>query len=102
MKQHFGEFLEFVKKQGIVGLAVGFVLGGSVSKVVTALVNDIINPLMSLILGKAENLREAKLVIGDAEILWGDFLSVTIDFIIIAVVVYYAVKLLGIQDLKKK
>jgi len=102
LKEHVGEFMDFIRKQGVVGLAVGFVLGGAVSKVVTALVTDIINPLLSIILGKTENLKAVKLTIGDVEILWGDFLSVTVDFLIIALVVYYVVKLLGINHSAKK
>jgi large conductance mechanosensitive channel len=39
-------FLNFIREQGVVGLAVGFILGGSVSKVVTSLVTDIINPVL--------------------------------------------------------
>ena len=96
------EFMDFIRKQGVVGLAVGFVLGSAVSKVVTALVTDIINPLLSILLGKTENLKAAKFAVGDVEILWGDFLSTTIDFLIIALVVYYAVKLLGINPSGKK
>lgn len=94
-------FLDFIRKQGVVGLAVGFILGGAVSKVVTALVTDIINPILSVFLGAAQNLKEAKLTVGSVEILWGDFLSVTIDFLIIAFVVYFLVKLLGIEVGKK-
>jgi large conductance mechanosensitive channel len=94
-------FMEFIRKQGVVGLAVGFVLGGAVSKVVTALVTDIINPLLGILIGKTEGLKEAKLALSGVEILWGDFLSVTIDFLVIALVVYYAVKLLGIEMGKK-
>ncbi|MBP7060518.1 MAG: MscL family protein [Candidatus Moranbacteria bacterium] len=94
-------FMDFIRKQGVVGLAVGFVLGGAVSKVVTALVTDIINPLLGILIGKTEGLKEAKLALSGVEILWGDFLSVTIDFLVIALVVYYAVKLLGIEMGKK-
>lgn len=98
---HVGEFMDFIRKQGVVGLAVGFVLGGAVSKVVTALVTDIINPLLGILIGKTEGLKEAKLAIAGVDILWGDFLSTTIDFLVIALVVYYAVKLLGIEMGKK-
>lgn len=93
----FKEFMDFIRKQGVVGLAVGFVLGGAVSKVVTALVTDIINPLLGILIGRTEGLKEAKLTFAGVDILWGDFLSVTIDFLVIALVVYYAVKLLGIE-----
>jgi large conductance mechanosensitive channel len=95
------EFMDFIRKQGVVGLAVGFVLGGAVSKVVTALVTDIINPLLGIVVGRTEGLKEAKWSFAGGEILWGDFLAVTIDFLVIALVVYYAVKLLGIEMGKK-
>jgi large conductance mechanosensitive channel len=101
VKQQMGEFMDFIRKQGVVGLAVGFVLGGAVSKVVTALVTDIINPLLGIVVGRTEGLKEAKWSFAGGEILWGDFLAVTIDFLVIALVVYYAVKLLGIEVGKK-
>ena len=94
--------MDFIRKQGVAGLAVGFILGGAISKVVTALVTDIINPLLSVILGAASGVKEASLKIGAVEILWGDFLSVTIDFVVIALVVYYGVLLLGLEYPEKK
>lgn len=102
MLGHFSDFMDFVRKQSVLGLAVGFILGGAVSKVVTALVTDIINPLLSIVLGATDNLKALKMTVGSVEILWGDFVSVTIDFLIIALVVYYGVKLLGIEAEKKK
>lgn len=101
MKKHITGFLEFVRKQGVVGLAVGFLLGGAVSKVVTALVTDIINPLVGMVLGSAEGLKAASWTVGDATIMWGDFAAVLVDFIIIAAVVYFGVKGLGLDKLDK-
>jgi len=95
-------FMEFIRTQGVVGLAVGFILGGAVSKVVTALVTDIINPILGVALGAVDGLKSAKLSIGSADILIGDFISVTIDFLVIAAVVYYGVKGLGLDKLDKK
>jgi large conductance mechanosensitive channel len=95
-------FIEFVREQGVVGLAVGFLLGGAVSKVVTALVTDIINPLLGAILGSTAGLKEAYFSIGSAKILYGDLLSVTIDFLVVALVVYYGVKMLKLDRLDKK
>lgn len=94
--------MDFIRKQGVVGVAVGFVLAGAVAKMVTALVTDIINPLIGLALVNAENLKNAKFTIRNVEILWGDFVSTTIDFLIIALVVYFTIKLLGIDMVKKK
>ncbi len=91
-------FLSFVREQGVVGLAVGFILGGAVSKVVTALVNDIVNPILGAILGSTEGLKAMKL----GPVLLGDFVSVVIDFLIIAAVVYFVVKGLGLDRVDKK
>jgi large conductance mechanosensitive channel len=95
-------FLDFIREQGVVGLAVGFILGGAVSKVVAALVTDIINPIIGVWLGRAENLKDASFAVGEATILWGDFISVVIDFLVVALVVYLGVKWLGIGNLDKK
>lgn len=94
-------FIDFIREQGVVGLAVGFILGGAVSKVVTALVTDIVNPLLGALLGVAEGLKTASFGIGSAEILYGDLISVVIDFIVIALVVYFGVKVLGLDKLDK-
>lgn len=102
MKKHIDGFIDFVREQGVVGLAVGFILGGAVSKVVTALITDIINPLLGLALGAAGGLKTASFHIGSAEILYGDLLSVLIDFLVIALVVYFGVKLIGIDKIDKK
>ena len=95
-------FIDFIRTQGVVGLAVGFLLGGAVSKVVSALVEDIINPFISVALGAVGGLESAVLRVGPVAILWGHFLSVLIDFIIIAFVVYFGVKGLGLDKLDKK
>jgi large conductance mechanosensitive channel len=95
-------FLDFIRKQGVIGLAVGFLLGGAVSKVVTALVTDIINPLLGVIFGVTDGLKDAKFERGSVAILWGDFVAVSIDFLVIAAVVYYGVRILGIETPEKK
>ena len=95
-------FLNFIREQGVIGLAVGFILGGAVSKVVSALVADIINPLLGVALGATEGLKTASISIGSAEILYGDLISITIDFIVVALVVYFGVKTLGLDRLDAK
>lgn len=96
------DFLQFIREQGVVGLAVGFLLGGAVSKVVASLVSDIINPLIGLFLGAAGGLGSAYFQVGSAKIMWGNFVSVTIDFLVIAFVVYFGVKALKLDKLTKK
>jgi large conductance mechanosensitive channel len=95
-------FLNFIREQGVVGLAVGFILGGAVAKVVSSLVADIITPIIGLVLGAAGNLKEASLTIAGAEIMWGNFVNTTIDFLVIALVVYFGVKALRLDRLDKK
>lgn len=96
-------FFDFIRKQGVVGLIIGFMLGGSLNKLTGALVGDIINPLFGLVFNTA-NLRDKAWKIGDASILWGDLISVTIDFIVIAAVVYFGFKMLKLDkiDLPKE
>ncbi len=95
-------FLEFIRTQGVIGLAIGFLLGGSVSKLVTALINDIINPLIGPILGFAGNFRDEVLVIGPIRLMWGDFIANLIDFSIVAAVVYFGITGLRLDRLDKK
>ena len=84
-------FIEFIKSQGVVGLAVGFILGSEVAKVVASIVNDLVNPILGIFLGVTGNLSEASFIIGKAEVLWGHFVMTTINFLIVALVVYLVV-----------
>ena len=95
-------FIDFIREQGVVGLAVGFILGGAISKVVASLVADVINPVLGLLLGAAGDLKNASVTIGRVHVLWGSFLAALIDFIVIALVVYFGVKILQLGKLDKK
>jgi large conductance mechanosensitive channel len=94
MKKHLKGFVEFVRTQGVVGLAVGFIMGSSITK--------LINPLVGLLLGPIGNLANAYLQIGSAKIMFGNFINSLIDFIIIAFVVYFGVKVFNFEKLDKK
>jgi len=95
-------FINFIREQGVVGLAVGFILGGAVSKLVTAFVSDLINPVLGIVLGMAGNLKEAALVVGPIKIFWGDLVASLIDFLVIAAVVYFGFKIIKLAKLDKK
>lgn len=97
-------FKDFLRNQGVLPLAVGFILGGAVSKLVTSLVSDIIYPILSGLLGGVEGLEEKYFMIGNASIKYGIFINTLIDFIVVAFVVYIGIKILGIDEdrLKKK
>lgn len=91
-------FMQFIREQGVVGLATGFILGGAVSKLVSALVTDIVNPILGAVLGSTEGIKAMKM----GPILLGDFVAVMIDFVIIAAVVYFVVKGLGLDKMDAK
>lgn len=94
-------FIDFIREQGVVGLAIGFILGGAVSKIVGSLVDNVINPIVGIILGKVD-LAERMITIGQASIKWGAFVSSIIDFVVIAAVVYFGFKMLGLEKLDRK
>ena len=98
-------FIQFIREQGVVGLAVGFILGGAVSKMVSALVENIIMPVIGLILGSASDFSSLAVNIGrngsTNMLKYGAFISTFVDFIIIAAVVYYGFSLLGLNKIDK-
>jgi large conductance mechanosensitive channel len=96
------DFIDFIRKQGVVGFAVAFVLGGAVSSLVSSIVKDLVSPLIGLLLGKTGGLQTAFISIGSAKLMVGNFISTLIDFITIALVVYFGVKILGFEKLDKK
>ena len=104
------EFKEFAMKGNLVDIAVGFVMGAAFKQVVTSFTGGIVSPLIGLIF-KAD-FRELKYiakegvadatgkVTGEVAILYGDFLTNVIDFIIVAFVMFMMIK--GINATKKK
>lgn len=94
-------FFGFIREQGVIGLAIGFILGGAVSKTVSSFVENIVNPLIGAALGKVA-LSDKAVTIGSASIKYGVFISSIIDFIIIAAVIYFVFKGLNLEKLDKK
>jgi len=101
-------FIDFIRTQGVIGLAVGLVLGGAVGTTVKSLVDNVVMPPIGILLGSTEGLKGLSLVIGEsasgspAVLKYGIFLNDLINFIIIAFVVYFLVKLLKVENLDKK
>lgn len=85
------EFKAFLFKHGVVGLAVAVVIGGAVGKLVTALVADLIMPIIGA-LTPSGDWRQATLTIWKIKFGIGDFIGAFIDFVIIAFVVFMIVK----------
>ena len=84
------EFKEFVLRGNVMDMAVGVIIGTAFSGIVTALTNDFINPLINCI-GGAD--IEGKIhLVGDQYILWGDFITAVINFLIMAFVLFIILK----------
>lgn len=103
----FKGFIDFLRSQGVVGLAVGLVLGTAVSTLARSLMDNIVLPPVGLLLGSADGLRGLSWTIGRANdspaiIQYGTFLNDLINFIILALVVYLVFNLLGLTKLDKK
>jgi large conductance mechanosensitive channel len=96
----FGEeFMAFMNKYGIIGLAVGFIIGGAAGALVSALVGDILMPIITFFI-PGGGWREAVLALGPIELSIGHFVGTLIDFLVIAVVIYIIMKQLKKTGLK--
>jgi large conductance mechanosensitive channel len=85
------EFKEFVMRGNVLDMAVGVIIGGAFGKIVGSLVNDILMPLVGLLMGGV-NFSELSVTVGSATIMWGLFLQTVVDFLIIAFVIFLIVK----------
>ena len=97
-----GGFMECIKEQNMVGLAVGMVLGLHAGTLINSLVNNVFMPPIGLLLGSTEGLKGWEIPLGDtgAKIALGLFLNDLINFLILALVIYIVIKALKL-DLKK-
>ncbi|MBE6155818.1 MAG: large-conductance mechanosensitive channel protein MscL [Firmicutes bacterium] len=99
------EFKKFIARGNVVDLAVGVIVGGAFSKIVTSLVNDIIMPIIGLILGGVD-FTALSITFRDSTINIGTFIQNIIDFLIIAFCVFIMVKMINqltafVNDKKK-
>jgi large conductance mechanosensitive channel len=93
------EFKEFAIRGNVMDLAVAVIIGGAFGKIVTSLVNDLLMPLIGLMLGGI-NFSEQAFTVGGAMIKWGAFVQSIIDFVIIAFVIFLLVR--AMNRLKRK
>ncbi|TMM32503.1 large conductance mechanosensitive channel protein MscL [Polaribacter aestuariivivens] len=104
------EFKDFAMKGNLVDIAVGFVMGAAFKQVVTSFTGGIVSPLIGLIFNadfkdlkyivKEGVVDDTGKVVGEVAVLYGDFLTNVIDFIIVAFVMFMIVK--GLKNMKKK
>jgi len=86
-KKQLNGFKEFISKGNVIDLAVGVIIGGAFGKIVSSIVNDILMPLIGILLGGID-FTSLSVTIGDAVITYGNFIQNVIDFLIIALCVY--------------
>ena len=86
------EFKEFIKRGSVIDLAVGVVIGGAFSKIVSSLVDDILMPLIGVIIG-GYDFSNLSIKVGESNLKYGMFIQNIINFLIIAFCVFILVKL---------
>ena len=99
MNKQVKGFMNFVRTQGVVGLAVGLAIGTQAGKAVEAIVEGFVNPIVGFIVGSQEGLASAKWVVikaghpGGRSLVfgWGEIVSALITLLAVAAVIYYVV-----------
>ena len=102
MKKILQEFKQFAMRGNVVDMAVGIIIGGAFGKIVSSIVADLIMPAVGLLVGGVNftDLKITKVISPAVSINYGNFIQVTLDFIIIAFAVFLLVK--GVNALSKK
>lgn len=113
MKKILQEFKQFAMRGNVVDMAVGIIIGGAFGKIVSSIVADIIMPPIGLLVGGV-NFSDLKITLKDAvmeggvevspavALNYGNFIQVTLDFVIIALAVFLLVKAVNALNRKKK
>lgn len=96
------EFMEFLKQYGVIGLAIAVVIGGKLNTLVSAVVDGILMPIISVVLPSG-NWQSAVLQLGPVKLLPGLVVGALIDFLIVAYIVFiFAKKVLKEEKVAKK
>ena len=85
------EFKEFVMRGNVLDLAIAVIIGGAFGKIISSLVNDILMPLIGLLLDGI-NFTGLAFTVGEAVVTWGNFVQAVIDFLIVAFVIFLIIK----------
>ena len=91
MRKFIEEFKKFISKGNVMDMAVGIIIGGAFTSIVSSLVNDIINPLLGLFGGMNFD-QLAWNITGDVTLYYGKFITAVVNFLIMAFIVFILVK----------
>ena len=94
MKKLWKEFIAFINKGNALALAIGVIIGGAFSTIVSSLVNDILMPIVGICLGGVD-FKNLSLKLGDATIAYGNFIQNVIDFLIISACIFVIIKVIN-------
>ena len=98
-KKTISEFKEFIARGNVVDMAVGVIIGGAFGKIVTSVVDDLLMPLIGMLIGGID-FTSLNAKIGEATVTYGNFIQNVIDFLIIALCIFFITK--TINKFKKK
>lgn len=94
MKKFMDEFKEFISRGNVMDMAVGIIIGGAFTSIVSSLVDDIINPILGLFGGM--NFDQLKVnLLGEVTLNYGKFISTVINFLIMALIVFIMMKIMN-------
>ena len=106
VKGHLGGFVEFIRTQGVIGLAVGLAIGTAAGDTVRKLVEGFINPIVQFIVGSGDKLATAtwhvELFGRTADFAWGAALSSAITLVATAFVIYWLIHVFKLDKIDKK
>lgn len=94
LKKEADEFKKFISRGSVVDMAIGVIIGGAFGKIVSSLVNDIIMPLVGVVLGGLD-FSSLSIKVGDASIKYGSFIQSVVDFLIIALCIFTMLQILN-------
>ena len=100
-KKTLHEFKQFISKGSVIDLAVGVVIGGAFGKIVTSIVNDILMPIIGVIIG-GHDFSNLTIKFKDATIAYGNLIQNVIDFLIVSACIFALVKLISKFERKKE
>ena len=95
------EFKDFIAKGNVLDMAVGVIMGSAFGKIVTSVVDDLLMPLIGMVIGGV-NFTNLHVTIKDATITYGNFIQNVIDFLIIAICIFFMVKAISKVTKKNK
>ncbi len=102
IKKNIEEFKKFIARGNVIDLAIGVIIGGAFSSIVTSLVNNILTPILGLVLGGAD-FSNLAITFKNTRIEYGSFIQSVIDFLIVAICIFALVKFINkIMHIKKK